>query len=633
MSNRRETALAVLAVCLVSVAMRLLPLHWTPLPYNVDGFHFTALARMTSATGDFAATGPHLNPDEYVFTAYLTAVSQVTGVEPLAIAQFLVAIVGTVPALAAMVFVYHICDQLGWRRSHTRVAAVLAGLILAVEGVYLGRSAAVSSEMLGHAFVVLLALSFYRALRTERPAWMALTVAFVVALPLTHNLGSMVAALVLFAIFVRSLGTAATRRRVVFGSTVLLFFWGFMLYYYQTAGLAEASYITALPGLFLAWVILLATLALWLPSAGSVVQRLIPVCVVGGVVGLLVANHFYPIFPGTASTALLQLAFLLPVALVGLVAAWGLPKLSRDHGLSVVIVGLLSGPLALIGFSMTGNLTHEYEALAVRGQIFGHFALGVLAAIAAVDIGYRYRSSQSVVRRSVVPLVILCVVVSAPFAFAGLHATSAQPTVTPSELSTGSFASNHIDDSWLGDGHIVIMSSRYYPNRTSARYTPLYQWLQQGGSAPNCAIVAQRSWTTVGAQMFPSSPVSVTTDRYDRWTAHRDVVYSASGRDPLVVTMPRGSNNCPVEQGDIPTTEQGSTQITNKPSRAINGADSGTFSNHCFIENRLLATETTWLRQHSVVSRRGHQAKHAISNQRCKISPSKFSLRHSSAAS
>ncbi len=560
MSSRREDVLVALAVFMASAAMRLLPLHWTALPYNVDGFHFTALARMAGTTGHLASASPFLNPDEYVFTAYLTAVSQATGVEPLAIAQFLVAIIGTIPALTAVVLVRHVCARLEWKSSHARLASLLAGLILAFEGVYLGRSAAVSSEMLGHALVVLSALAFYRALRTERPAWMALTLAFVVSLPLTHNLSSMVGALVLLAIFVRTLRNP-TKRRVLFGSTILVLFWGYMLFYYEHAGLVATGYVTALPGLLLAWLVFLVVLAWWLPSAGPVVQQAIPAGVVGGVVALLVANHFYPIFPGTASTAILELTFMIPVALVGLVAAWGLPNLSEDAGVSVVVVGLLVGPLVLVGFAMTGNLTHEYEALAVRGQIFAHFALGMLAAITAVEIGYRRGSaSRSVARRAVVPLVVLCVLVSAPLAFAGLHATSAQPTVTSSEFATGTFASNHIDDGWLSDGHIAIMSSRYYPNRTSARYTPLYGWLRGQESLPNCPVVAQRSWTTVGAQVFPSSPARVRSQRYERWVARSNVVYSASGRDPLVVTTPRGTGDCPIQPGDRPTAGLGSTR-------------------------------------------------------------------------
>ncbi|MCO8255395.1 sodium/phosphate symporter [Haladaptatus sp. AB618] len=567
--SRRGTVLAALAVFLVGVGMRTLPLHWTPLPYNVDGFHFAALAHRAGRTGHLSAAAQFIHPDEFVFTAYLTAVSQATGVAPLHVAQLLVAVIGTVPALVVFVLVWGICEQLGWRRSHTRLAAVLGGLLLSLDGVYLGRSAAVSSEMLGHALVVLTALAFYRALRTERPAWMALTLGFVVALPLTHNLSALVGALVLLAIFVRSLGVRThvpTRRRAVFGSAIVALFWLDMLVYYQHTNLTAAGYVTALPGLLVAWMVFLVLFAGWLPSAGTVVQRFLPTFAVGGVGTLLVANHFLPIFPGSASTAPLQLALLVPLALVGLVAAWGLPKLARDAGPSVVVVGLLVGPLVLIGFAMTGSLTHEYEALAVRGQVFAHFALAALAAITAVDIGLRRKSSSvpTLGRRAVVPLVALCVVASAPFAFAGLHATPAQPTVTPTEFATGTFAANHVQGGWIGDGHMVIMTTNYYKDRTSAQYTPLYEWLKSGGGStkggtvapdtppPACPIVAQRSWTTLGAQVFPASPTKISADRYDHLTANRSVVYSASGRDPLVVTTPRRAGNCPVGPNEGP---------------------------------------------------------------------------------
>ncbi|EFW91296.1 putative sodium/phosphate symporter [Haladaptatus paucihalophilus DX253] len=554
MTDRRRYLLIGLAVFLVGVAMRTLPLHWTSLPYNVDGYHFAALARKAGAAGHLAAAGRFLNPDEYVFAAYLTGVSQATGAGPLAVSQFLVAVIGTVPALVVVSVVRRVCARRDWKPSHTRIAATLAGLALAAEGVYLGRSAAVSSEMLGHALVLVTVIAFYRALRTERPAWMALTLVSVAFLPFTHNLGAMVAALALLAVFVRSLRRPTTRR-VAFGIVVLVGFWTFTVAYYQFTGLAEASYVSSLPGLFLAWLVFLVAFVSLLPSVGTTVQRLVPAGLIVGVVTLLVANHFLPIFPGTAGTDALQLALLLPIAGIGLLAAWGLPRASDAGGPAVVVGSLLAAPLVLIGFALTGSLTHEYESLAVRSQIFTHFSMCALASLAVVDVGVRRTSKTAVrtaVRRLAVPLLALCVVASVPVAFAGLHATSAQPTVTPSEFATATFASNEIDGGWVGDGHVVILSTNYYPGRADARYTPLYGWLHGNGPPPNCPVVAQRSWTTVGAQLFPSSPTAVTTRRYDRWVARRNVVYSAHGRDPLVITTPRGSGTCSVDTGRGP---------------------------------------------------------------------------------
>ncbi|WP_223302230.1 hypothetical protein [Haladaptatus sp. R4] len=80
--------------------------------------------------------------------------------------------------------------------------------------------------------------------------------------------------------------------------------------YYQQTNLTAAGYVTALPGLLVAWLVFLVLFAGWLPSAGTVVQRFLPTFAVGGVGTLLVANHFLPIFPGSASTAPLQLALL-----------------------------------------------------------------------------------------------------------------------------------------------------------------------------------------------------------------------------------------------------------------------------------------------------------------------------------
>ncbi|WP_049972785.1 hypothetical protein [Haladaptatus cibarius] len=540
MSDRRPLVVGALAVFAVAVAVRTLPLYWTPLPYNLDGFHFVALAQETIAQGHFPARSK-LNPDEYAFTTFVAAASTMTGVRPIVIAQPLIAVIGAVPCLVVAAIARRFAERLGWTGAHVGRTAILAGLFLAVEGIYLGRSVAVTSEGLGLLFVVLLALAFHRTVHTARFGWAGFSILLVGLLPITHNLASMVGALVVTAIFVSFL-FRPTARGGVLGGGILVGFWAYLGSYYAIAGLNEVGRLTALPGLFVAWGIVLVALLVWLPTTTPTIQRVVPSAILVGGALVFLANLFLPVFPGTASTEPLAVALTAPLLLVGFVAVWGLPYVTGRE--SSVATALLFAPIVLVGFALSGNPTVEYQDIAARGQIYLHLSVAILAALAAVDIGFR-RTSQSSgyrrLRRAAVPLLLLCLVVSSPLAFAGLRATPAQPTVTPAELQTATFTSNHVPGQWASDGHIAILATNYYTG-TDARYTPIYEWLRGGTAPPNCPVVAQRSWTTVGAQLFPASPATVNATQYDRLVERRNVVYTVSSDDPLVLVS--GSTRC-----------------------------------------------------------------------------------------
>jgi hypothetical protein len=87
-------ALLGLAVFATAVAARAAPMLWSPLPATLDGFNYAGLARATLATGSLPWGAGVLAADEVGFTAVLATASAVTGVEPLYLAQPLIAFVG-----------------------------------------------------------------------------------------------------------------------------------------------------------------------------------------------------------------------------------------------------------------------------------------------------------------------------------------------------------------------------------------------------------------------------------------------------------------------------------------------------------------------------------------------------------
>ncbi|WP_266081677.1 sodium/phosphate symporter [Haladaptatus caseinilyticus] len=543
MTNRRPYVFIGITVFMVAVAMRTIPLYWSYLPFNLDGLQFAAPARYTLSHGHLPTSYGFFHPDKYTFSALLTICSQLTGISPLRIAQPAIAVIGSVPCLIAVWLTRRIGHQLQWNPVHTRIAAALAGLVLATEGVYLGRSAAVTSEGLGLVFVAILAIVFYRLLQTGRWPWIVLTALLIAIFPLTHNLSTMIGALVITALLAVSV-RQSTGRVLVAGGLAVIAFWIYLSSYYSVMGMNELSRVSSVPGLFLAWIIVLFVAAVWIPSTSVRTQRSVPMFALFGGVGVLVANFFVPVFPGTASLHMSALLFSIPIICIGLLATHGLPYITvaRD---GVIGLALLLGPLTLIGFGLTGRLTIEYQGLIVRGQIFLHLVAAILAALAVVSLSLRGDSSSHVwngIRAGFVPLLLVAALMSAPLAFTGLHATSAQAVIAPSEYESTTFAANYVPNTWVSDGHLSRLALYYYPRQTNATYTPMYQWAQGGGMPPTCTVVSQSSWTTLGVQLFPDSPKRISASKYQQWIAKQNMVYTTSGNDQITITRPIADN-------------------------------------------------------------------------------------------
>jgi hypothetical protein len=549
--GRRSYLLVGVTVFVVALAMRTVSLYWSPLLFNPDGIRFAALAERTLAIGTLPATPRPLHGDEFAFVTLYASVSAITGVSPLAIGQPTIAVLGASVPLLAVAFARRIGVRIGFRPAGVRVAAALAGLLLATEGLYLRRSAAVSSEVVGLLFVALLALAVHRGFETRRLAWGLVAVVLVGVFPITHNLSTMVGGLVLTALVALHVHRQPTADTLLIGVGSLLVFWTYLFGYYALVGLDDLGRVSGAPGLFLAWVIVLAALAVWLTTAGPRVQRGAPMTVLLFGFAVLLANAVVPIFPETADTPVLLLALIAPLIVLGLLGTWGVTSVGgRDRpSAGMPVLALLVGPLALIAFSLTADLTPVYFNLVGRAQTFVHLAVMVLAALAAVSLAGRYRGTRggfdgrsakrvhSTLRAALVPVVLICALVSAPLAFSGLHAFAYQSTTTPAEFATAEFAANRLDGSWAGDNHVVRVARNYHLWGVDGATRPVYRWLRSGGTPPRCPTVTQESWTTTGAQLMPAAPAGIEGSRYQGWLTNRSVVYVAGTEDPLQVVV------------------------------------------------------------------------------------------------
>jgi len=555
--GRKGRLLLIVAVLAVAVAARLTTLHWTPLPSTLDGFGYVALARDTLETGTFPLT--RFRADNIVFTAVLTVLGAVSGERPLYIAQPVVAVTGGASCLTAMALVKRLAQSSRWRHSRTTLAMGVVGMGLAVEGIYLRRTGQTDEEALAFLLLPLFAIAAHRLLTTNRyrRRWGAVVVVLFAAFPLLHTFSSLIVALVLTGVLAAHLGRIPSRRDAVTALTVVAGFWVYMWGYYRIAerSLLEVPYvdrISAYPGLFLAWVVVLVATLVWFQRTSARLQR----ATLGGAVGLwfltLAVNATQTVFPGTQTTPIGLLVLVAAFAVPVVFAVVGLPLASRDRRLiGPVVLALLLAPIVTVYFSLTASLTPEYYGTALRGQTFVHLPVFVLAGIGVATVAYRrslapdgrldtHGDHSHRLATVLTVLIVVAALVTMPIAFVNLD-TFAFPTgATESQFAAATFTADHVDEQWASDHPFSRIVALYYPGATNGTYQPTARWLG-GGSEPNCPTLSRSSWGTTGAHLFPAGSEKTTPAALDEWRYENDVVYDTRSLDSVYLVRPGGN--------------------------------------------------------------------------------------------
>ncbi len=550
LGTRGRRGLAIAFLLAVAAVVRFLPLYWSPHPATTDGFQYAWFATEALRTGAYPI--PDFRVDSFVYTGLIASVSAVLGVDPLRLTQPLSSLVGLGGVFIGMAVAHRVASEFAWPRRRVSAAVVATGAILALDGIYLRRTMVADEEVMAYVLVPLLLLALHLWLvngnRTRR--WAVVLGLLLVTMPLLHILSTLVAALSIIGLVVAHAVRNPTRRTLVGGGVVAAGFWLYFGTYYQLAAtvmtLAYVDRITAFPGLFLAWVIILVVGVAWAWTTSSRARALAVVVPLLVFYAVAVVNVFIAVYPGTPRTPLLVLLPVLSLALPLLVGAFGMGLLSPQRPAGALVVGLLAGPLAILGFSLTAALTPEYVGTAIRGQTFGHLPLAILAGLVVAsllargvdvdaDTGTSLPASRSVLGTLVVFLVLVAVVGSLPFAYINLDTGSYPSTTFDSEFRGVAFASERTTGPWTTDHSLSRSGLHYFRSQTGVTATA--SWVS-GGASPTCPVLSQESWTTTGAHLFPFAPDTVSEERYEAWLDSRQVVYVNTGRDPVTVSLP-----------------------------------------------------------------------------------------------
>lgn len=543
--TRRRFALALAAVLSIGVALRALPLWQSPLPFNPDGIIHARNAEITVRTGEIPLAMDGVFADDLAFASFLATLELLTGVGSLRVSQPVIAVVGTIPALLAVVLARRFGRELGWSRRSIRAAGLLAGALLAFEGMYLYRSMPVDEQTAGLVVVPLAVLAVVYGLWTDDRRWLVVAIPLLVSIPPLHNLESVLVGLSLAALAGHAAVTPGRRRTTAVAAGALAVgFWVFLAAYntgvesFTPTGATQNERVTERPGLLLAWVVFAVTGVAWFGRMRDRTQRVVLLAPFLVLFGLLSVNATIPVFPGLSET---PLSFLLPtlaLVLPVVVACWGYPVAARPSASRAVLVGLFAGPLTMLGFVLSADLTPVYFATGTRTHWFLHLPVMGLAAAGAVVVFRERLPGRKPARVALAGVLVCSVVVSVPIAFGGLSVYSYQGVTTPGEFSASTFAHERVPGTWASDDHLVRIS-QYHPPNGSGTTAPVYSWVHDPDAPPpDCAVVTKDSWSTVGAQFYPRPPASLDRGRLDGLDRTHDRVYHGGSTDGIRLFRP-----------------------------------------------------------------------------------------------
>lgn len=535
-------ALLVVGVICAGLVARSVPLWWSTLPATMDGFQYAALADATLSTGRLPVA--RLDADEG-FAVILAAAGAVTGVTPLRLAQLTAVAVGAAAPLAGVALV----RQLGLGRRPTWRAATVVGLALAVGGLFVRRTGVPDEEQLTLLLVPLLAIALARALSTRRPAHITVAAVLMAVLPALHNLATVVGLTTATALVALRLGRRTDRASLLVGVALLGGFWLYFRGYYVAAGRAGLglTYVDVLAGaggLFVAWLVLLVVGCAWYRGLSGRWRRTVAGLVLVVPFGLLAANLARPVFPGTIATPGFVLVLVAPLVVPAGLAAVGLGEVRGIGG--DVGLALLAGPFALGCYLLSASLTPPFLGAVLRVQTYLHVPAFALAAVGAVALAGRSAAgvaagsgSSTVDGRGVgnvaLGVLLVAAVATAPVGHVDLDTGAVPSTAMESQYDAVSLAAT--GGRFATDDDLARIGGR--SSGVEVATGPTRRWLR-GGPPPACPLLAERSWTTTGAHLYPAPPETVSRGRFDALLGRRNVVYANTGRSPLALAVPRG---------------------------------------------------------------------------------------------
>lgn len=528
-----RTAKLAAIVALVALVARLLPLAYSPLPYNIDGFSLVGIAERAQATGHLVPAGPgDPNLPNYkvpIFAALLTTLSDVTGVPALSLVQWVIPLI-TLPAVLGTFALVR-------RATKSDAAAAFAGLYLALEGPFVFSTATAIKSSIAFALLPLIVLLYWR--RAD-PRNRGLAAFLLVTIPFVHHGASLITftfvTLLLFWDLVEwwRQGTL-TGRRVALELTLgpALFAPGLIHYH-----LTDLQYLRAvddlrqillfLSVLFLAALVQLvmsspAKLGPWFLGRGRrrVLDEKLLVPAAG--IAILLANQTASVFAGTIRTKPALLEAAIPYLAVILVCLVGF-NLVRHAAVPYrpLVMALILAPFTIILFAFLRGLDPLSLLLVYRSYVFLAYGFALCAGVATA---YAMRRLGTPSRRAAVAVAFaLLLTATLPLGYRSADLYDVENATTGFEFRAMAYA-HGVGPAHLGsDQRLSDTMSWYFLQPGDGGFPRVLASGEDVGRYDYVLVLSR--WTDRGAQQHPLPNLVLDPDAVAAFEATNDVIYA-----------------------------------------------------------------------------------------------------------
>ncbi len=511
--------------------MRLVPLTFSPLPFNIDGFPLARIAQQIIGAGAWQVNVQ--DPNWYnelmpVYSLVWSSVVQLAGLDPLTPLQTLMPFFLATAVLPAYL--------LGVKATRRPVAGFAAGLVIALFGSFLSLTSMAMKESI--ALVLLPTIVLLYAERSD-PRKRALAFLLLLLMPFLHQLSDflilgMVAALVVLT-HARAVqrGTFSLRRLALDiatgpGPAVVTYA------YYATVNMPDLSAVTAPDALalFLAVVVLLSALLVRMtrpsksrPGAARV-RPAGPILVVPILAfAAILLNARTELFVGVLPTQPALEPILLAATVLVVFAFLGYQLLRRTANRMVdVLVAMGIAPVALILFAFLRGLDGLSQVLVYRSFDFVDYGLALAVGVGFALAWVRLRGHDAA-RLGLAAGLLAVLLATTPIAWNSQAVFGVDNVTTPTEFQAMAFlASLHPRD--VGTDQRLADTMATWFGTPTDQGLPFKLADNASLSTYDYALVLER-WTTIGAQEHPLPNLVLASNTLADFLSANRVVYVA----------------------------------------------------------------------------------------------------------
>ncbi|UCE73899.1 MAG: hypothetical protein JSV56_12905 [Methanomassiliicoccales archaeon] len=541
--------LPIIALLTISVAVRFVPLLYSTLPFNIDGFPLVRISEDIIETGHWQISYPEntsafvtYNSKLPVISLLISTFALVFGRTPLEIAQVIMPLI----SCCAIVIIY----AAAYKITKNELVSFFAGLALALNGFYVYLGAAVMKETVG---LVLLILCLYLYLNREDPRKRILAGMLLLLIALTHHLTTWIAFIMvtLFVLTSNALqwqdGTFQKKRLII---DILSgpFLFVFVILYYESVKLSFFNQVSSINDVALfASVFLLGMLiciSFSIPKKRKKPRNIIfnkPLII--PVVGLafIVLNHYKTVFPGTIRTSTPFLIYLIPYLLLCSIALIGINVVGAkktEH--KPFIAAIIVAPFLVILFAFLKGFDAFTFILIYRSYDYIDFGLAICAGIGA---GYLIKTIVKILIRkdntsktsfglkATLSIVFLAICLSTvPLAYQGQEFYGVQDATYSYEFTAMNWLSENGAESHVStDERLNDIMAPYFDlecDKTLPWKLKYSRSLERGSM-----LFMEEKWLREGAQMSPMEPILISKDTFNNTLERNNVIYNTGGTE------------------------------------------------------------------------------------------------------